>query len=304
MRDSGGNLFKFERLVDFSKKEIVADLQRVADLLPDSVFTEAAFERHGRVGRATVRRRFGSWFKALEAAGLTHRSSRAVKTRGGHAASEMSDVELLNSLRKLAASLGTSELTKADVIENLPFSDAVLRTRWGTTRAAFEAAGLTPKKAGRRYTDEECFENLLVVWTHYGRPPTYKEMSFPPSNVGGKAYLKRFKTWNSVLAAFAERMNNESDPYIEPAPAEHASTAPIRPSSEERRDIPLGMRFKVLIRDRFKCVLCGDHPARNADCVLHVDHIMPWSRGGKTRQDNLRTLCAACNVGRGNRYTE
>ena len=62
--------------------------------------------------------------------------------------------------------------------------------------------------------------------------------------------------------------------------------------------------FKVLQRDRFKCVLCGDHRGRNQECVLNVDHQIPWSKGGKTREDNLRTLCATCNVGRGDRFTD
>jgi 5-methylcytosine-specific restriction endonuclease McrA len=30
-----------------------------------------------------------------------------------------------------------------------------------------------------------------------------------------------------------------------------------------------------------------------------VDHIVAFSRGGKTREDNLRTLCADCNKGKG-----
>ena len=70
------------------------------------------------------------------------------------------------------------------------------------------------------------------------------------------------------------------------------------------RDVPLGLRFRVLSRDRFRCVLCGDNPPSNNECVLHVDHIIPWSRGGKTREENLRTLCAICNIGRGNRFTK
>jgi len=75
-------------------------------------------------------------------------------------------------------------------------------------------------------------------------------------------------------------------------------------SLEEMRDIKMGFRFRVLYRDRFKCVLCGDHPARNMECILHVDHVIPWSKGGKTLEENLRTLCATCNVGRGNRFVD
>jgi hypothetical protein len=55
-------------------------------------------------------------------------------------------------------------------------------------------------------------------------------------------------------------------------------------------------------RDNFKCVLCGDNPPASPELILHIDHIMPWSKGGKTQIDNLRTLCANCNIGRGNRY--
>ena len=37
---------------------------------------------------------------------------------------------------------------------------------------------------------------------------------------------------------------------------------------------------------------------------LHVDHILPVSRGGKTVMSNLQTLCEDCNCGKGNRYLE
>lgn len=45
--------------------------------------------------------------------------------------------------------------------------------------------------------------------------------------------------------------------------------------------------------------------AAAADGVkLHVDHIVPVSRGGKTVMSNLQTLCEDCNCGKGNRYLE
>ena len=37
---------------------------------------------------------------------------------------------------------------------------------------------------------------------------------------------------------------------------------------------------------------------------LHVDHIVPVSRGGKSVMGNLQTLCEDCNCGKGNRYEE
>jgi hypothetical protein len=304
--------FELRRLAEYSDEAILAELRRVAELVPDGAFLESDFKRLGRVGRNTLRRRFGSWFKALETAGLAHRSTDQIKTRGGHASSRMPDDEILSVLKKLANKLGRTTLTKSDVLQHLPFSDGILRKRWGTIRAAFEAAGLEATTLGRRYTDQECFDNMLTVSTHLGRPPMHKDMSEPPSTVGGKAYMRRFGTWNKALAAFVERVNQDGDPEeeqnlvigaVETRAADHAPLPLVR-SPEETRDIRLGLRFRVLHRDRFKCVLCGDHPAWNVECILHVDHVIPWSKGGTTSEDNLRTLCETCNVGRGNRFAD
>jgi hypothetical protein len=159
------------------------------------------------------------------------------------------------------------------VTEHLPFSGETLRKRWGTSRAAFEAAGLSATKSGRRYTDEECFENLLKVWTHYARPPMYREMGLPPSTVGGKAYVKRFGTWSKALAEFVGRINADVAP--QPMPGGELEPQPelVKVSGravQDTRDIPLGLRFEALRRDHFKCVLCGDNPPINPQCILHV----------------------------------
>ena len=60
------------------------------------------------------------------------------------------------------------------------------------------------------------------------------------------------------------------------------------------------LRYDIMKRDGFKCVICG---ATAKDGVkLHVDHIVPVSKGGKTVPDNLRTLCANCNLGKRAKY--
>jgi 5-methylcytosine-specific restriction endonuclease McrA len=33
---------------------------------------------------------------------------------------------------------------------------------------------------------------------------------------------------------------------------------------------------------------------------LHIDHIVPWSKGGETALENLETLCSECNLGKSN----
>jgi len=303
-------VFELDRLTEYSEEAILDEIRRVAAVVPDGPLTTTIFEKHSRVGRNTVARRFGSWGKALVTAGLSERWSEQLGSPGAVQAfiHRMTNDEIIGSLRGLADRFGKSELTVAEVEVNLPFGGQTLRNRWGSSRAAFEAAGLSVTNHGRRYTDEECFNNMLEVWTHYARPPQYREMGEPPSSVGGKAYVKRFGTWNKALAAFVDRVNADPDnlsPEMVPATKTADAEQPLdvnQGMGRDKREISLGLRFHVLHRDRFKCVLCGDSPPVNPTCVLHVDHIVPWSKGGRTIIENFRSLCGSCNMGRGNRY--
>ena len=60
------------------------------------------------------------------------------------------------------------------------------------------------------------------------------------------------------------------------------------------------LRWHVLQRDRFTCCACGASPALTLGVELHVDHIVPWSKGGETVLENLQTLCSVCNLGKSN----
>ncbi len=44
------------------------------------------------------------------------------------------------------------------------------------------------------------------------------------------------------------------------------------------------------------CALCGKHFEL---CEMQGDHIVPWSKGGKTLPDNLQMLCPLCNQRKG-----
>lgn len=70
----------------------------------------------------------------------------------------------------------------------------------------------------------------------------------------------------------------------------------------QRKLMSDSLRYDILKRDGFRCVICG----RSADdgIKLHVDHILPVSKGGKTVPNNLRTLCDSCNLGKSDKYDE
>lgn len=64
----------------------------------------------------------------------------------------------------------------------------------------------------------------------------------------------------------------------------------------ERGEVSDSLRYDILNRDNFTCVICGASARLGAR--LHVDHIVPIAKGGKSTPDNLRTLCERCNIGK------
>jgi 5-methylcytosine-specific restriction endonuclease McrA len=56
---------------------------------------------------------------------------------------------------------------------------------------------------------------------------------------------------------------------------------------------PAFTRFNVFLRDRFMCQYCGSKDD------LTFDHLVPRSRGGQTRWDNVVAACAPCNLSKG-----
>lgn len=69
-------------------------------------------------------------------------------------------------------------------------------------------------------------------------------------------------------------------------------------NGRKRRDPSTRLRFEVLYRDKFTCRFCGASPTKDPSITLHIDHIIPWSKGGFTTLDNLQTLCSKCNLGK------
>lgn len=84
-------------------------------------------------------------------------------------------------------------------------------------------------------------------------------------------------------------------------PGESSNVVPIRQTSDmaERAKLTPKLRWQILERDERTCQGCGASVATGA--ILHIDHIKPISRGGRTVEGNLQTLCSGCNHGKGAR---
>jgi 5-methylcytosine-specific restriction endonuclease McrA len=73
-----------------------------------------------------------------------------------------------------------------------------------------------------------------------------------------------------------------------------------KPVTRVKRDVKFS-RLNVYTRDDFRCQFCGaKRPARE----LTYDHVLPFSRGGKTDWENIVTACGRCNRKKGNRTPE
>ena len=70
----------------------------------------------------------------------------------------------------------------------------------------------------------------------------------------------------------------------------------------ERGEVSDSLRYDILNRDNFTCVICGASAREGAR--LHVDHIVPIAKGGKSTSENLRTLCERCNIGKSDKIEE
>jgi hypothetical protein len=204
----------------------------------------------------------------------------------------ISNESLIADMQRVAKALGRASLRYHEYKSQGRFSPNTITRRFGGWNKALELSGLT-KVRQYRISDEELFKNLEGVWTRLGRQPRREEISKSNSKYSGSAYEYRFKTWNAALRAFAAYIN---------AP-ENSTTGQVMPQEPGGMRSPRGvsdrLRFRIMKRDNFKC-RCGRSPATDPTVILHIDHIKPWSKGGKTSEDNLETLCSICNQGKGN----
>lgn len=294
--------FKLTRLSDYSNDALIAELRRVSELIPLGHLTGARFNQHSRASASVMWRRFGGWKQALEAAGIGVRyGGKPVTDRmRSQPGKRVTPEQVTEQLRKVAKKLGREDLTVEDFNSHAEFSVAPVRSIYKTWSKALAAAGLTVRATSVRYSDEECFENLLKVWTHHRRQPMYREMNLPPSDVGAKAYLVRWGSWTQALEMFVERVAQDEPASVTATQSRPVTKNSSRTAEEDDGRVRLGIRYRILVRDNFKCALCGNSPATDPTCRLHVDHFRPYSKGGLTVVENLRALCGQCNVGKGN----
>ncbi len=106
---------------------------------------------------------------------------------------------------------------------------------------------------------------------------------------------------DAVIAKLSAWLQQDSGAAgVEPdlSASDEISARAARAAEIKVRVMP-ALRWQVFQRDQWKCVACGRNSHDGA--ILHVDHIIPRSKGGLDVLDNFQTLCDICNIGKSNR---
>lgn len=94
------------------------------------------------------------------------------------------------------------------------------------------------------------------------------------------------KKWNSIWPALEDFFT--SDDEVITCPNLGAVNPNYRPHVSE------ATRTAVAIMADGKCEYCGTSEGK-----FHIDHFIPFSRGGSDEIENLRYACVACNLSKG-----
>ena len=74
---------------------------------------------------------------------------------------------------------------------------------------------------------------------------------------------------------------------------------------DEKRTFSRNLRQQLYEAQGGKCGICNQHidDRRLEDGkYVHIDHIVPHSRGGETKNENAQLVHSECNLQKGNRY--
>ncbi|XP_042513735.1 uncharacterized protein LOC122088514 isoform X2 [Macadamia integrifolia] len=133
--------------------------------------------------------------------------------------------------------------------------------------------------------DLDCFRGLVL------------DISYRPINVvcWRRAICLEFMEKADVLEYYDQTVNSPNGSYYLPA----VLRVPHLLQVVKRRRVKQNLsRKSIFFRDMFTCQYCSSRES------LTIDHVLPISRGGVWKWENLVTACAKCNSRKGQKTLE
>jgi len=287
-----------------SRSELVEDLRRAWETLGKRPsWTE--YKEHGHFSISRYENEFGTWVNAIEHCIKVH----DFKIEGSSTLHSTSQI-LLADIKAIASANNLSSIEFKKYREfGGSYSIGTFQNTFGSWRKACGEAGLRPGRS-LIYSDDEFFDEIQRLWELLGGEPKAREIKIQ-SSISFNAFVKRFGSHSKTIHAFCIDRENSGSPDIpqerltipeleiniiksgEQAVIGYQAIKMTTPRFPSKR-----LRFIVLNRDNFVCVKCGHGPKNCPETKLHIDHIIPYSKGGETIAENLQTLCSACNLGK------
>lgn len=279
-------------------EEYISDMQKVAQALGVTTLTKKQYDTMGRFSSSGIEKHFGGWRKACE------RAEFILAPNQLHPYDTISKEVMIEDLRRVFLCDGKISLTASIYDAKGKFHSSTICHHFGSWNQALIEADL-PINLYRNISVIDMFSDIQNMWVSLGRQPTTTDVKNKAGKYSMNMYRRRFGGWREALKSFVEYVNQEDNDFqqVPVCVSETTECADTRQMyiHKTSRDINLRLRFKVLARDNFSCCSCGSSPAKDGGITrLHVDHIIPWSKGGETVYDNLQTLCEKCNLGKCN----
>ena len=283
-----------------SEEELIDELRNISSLIGDEYLSFSKYKKLG--GKHTIHtfaKYFGSWFNALSKAELrTSRNEKEMK--------HISDVALINDVKRVAEELKTETITSSQYAELGNISLWTLNNRLGTWEEILYKAGLKPTGFKTNIPDIELLNEIERVWILLGKQPTTDDMKKGISKFHLCTFTRRFGGWRKALEEFVKYINGEviykevdkKDTHQE-TDIKHFKNNTKLKSRRTPREPSNRLKVQVLMRDGNRCRLCGVE-CNDGLHNIHFDHIIPWSKGGETVLENLQVLCNDCNLAKGN----
>lgn len=281
-----------------SDEALIKDLVAISIMIKKETVSREEYNKYGQYHSSTIERRFVSWSNALKKAGLSTFNEQ------NNICSSLE--EFVNDVKRITNQLQKKTLTTGEYKQYGNFQLAYPFSKGKSWNDILKLANLEQTHFrlgnGKKITNEELFSDIERVWRKLGRQPTITDVKNGYFNFSQNTFCRRFGGWRNTLIAFVNYINSEedanttdTDDQVKDGPL--LSNEPIN-KKRGKREPNLRMRFRIMERDHFKCCICGRNPATDPSVQLVIDHIHPWAHGGETTYENLRTLCAECNLGK------
>lgn len=124
------------------------------------------------------------------------------------------------------------------------------------------------------------FKNVSIIDVHNAFCIIFDTLLEEPTE---NTPYTNFDYWNAIIIQYFKIVMKQTKPE----------------KKSKRKALSGKTRLDVMERDDYKCQMCGRTVEDGVK--LHIDHIVPVSKGGGNDIDNLQVLCHECNLAKHDR---